>query len=141
MEVCRCFERAFPMRSRCFWPEVKFLFFKKVRAVFRALAKKIASIFNSKYKLNFDKLLNCRACHLVGPLVGNFSKKMRYGHGEHLEMELEVVLWICFRRRIIFLVFEEKKNFDFFSLIFFHRRTFSSGFQWIFLHSSVNNLE
>ena len=52
---------------------------------------------------------------------------------EHLEMELEVVLWICFSRRTIFLVFEEKIFSNFFSLNFFHRQTFSSSFQWISL--------
>ena len=52
---------------------------------------------------------------------------------EHLEMKLEVVLWICFSRRTLFLVFEEKIFFQLFSMIFFHRQTFSSSFQKISL--------
>ena len=57
------------------------------------------------------------------------SKKMRYGHGEHLEMELEVVLWICFSRRTLFLVFEEKIFFQlFFGRKFFRRKKIPTFF-------------
>ena len=80
MDVLRCFGTVVPMRSRCFWPEVKILFFKKVRDVFRPLAKKTDAIWSKYWETVFGKLWNYRPCHLVGPLSWEISKKMRYGH-------------------------------------------------------------
>ena len=55
-------------------------------------------------------------------------------------MELEVLLWICFSQRTIFLVFEENNFSTFFRRHFFGGQHFSSCLQWDFLiHSSVNN--
>ena len=53
---------------------------------------------------------------------------------EHLEMKLEVVLWICFSRRTMFLFFEEKRFFNFFHRKIFRRQKLSSSFQWISLY-------
>ena len=43
------------MRWRCFWPEVKMSFFKKVRTVFRALAKINDATFKNTYTGSEDK--------------------------------------------------------------------------------------
>ena len=93
------------MRSRCFGPEVKFLFFKKVRDVFRALAKKIDATFkiiqchvNSEHVTRWDA---------ISQDLGQFGKKYAMDTLEHLEKELEALLWICFSSRYLFSIFED----------------------------------
>ena len=50
-----------------------------------------------------------------------FGKKWAMDTLEHLERELEALLWICFSSRYLFLIFEEKIFFNFFSTKFFGR--------------------
>ena len=63
------------MRSRCFWPEVKFLFFKKVRDVFRAFAKKFPPFSKINNPIGFLWLF--QVIHTTGYIKSiENSKKM-----------------------------------------------------------------
>ena len=113
--VFGCFGKAFPMRWRCFWPKVKFLFFKKVRAVFRALAKKnwcnFQKITESLIRsfLSFYQVVS-KSWRALTNLRGKYDMDTL----EHLERELEAILWICFSTRTIFWIFKENIFFQLF---------------------------
>ena len=46
--------------------------------------------------------------------LGKFGKKLTMDTLEHLEKELEALLWICFSSRYLFLIFKEKIFFQLF---------------------------
>ena len=56
---------------------------------------------------------------------------------EHLEIELEVLLWICFSWRTVFWIFEEKIFSTFFLEFFVGLQKISSNFQRDFLIHST----